>query len=308
MSDGMTVAIAAFMGSASLIGLVGLLVVGRRDPVETRIEDFRGQSKTAPEPVDNLLTNGGNGRLTRLLSPANHEGRKQIGDRLVQAGIYRRNSLPAYLLMKSLLIALPVSLGFAASSAGLLTFNQAIVSGLITGIIGTIAPGFWLDAQRSRRQTTLRRALPDALDVIIVCVEGGLSLPASFARVASELRGVHPLLAAEMKIVQREIQLGRSTGEALKNFANRFDLEELRGLASVVLQAERFGASVVKALRVHADSLREKRLQRAEEMAAKAAVKLLFPTVFFIFPALFVVILGPAAFDIIELMNKLNNR
>jgi len=302
MGDGMTVALAAFFGSASLIGLVGLLFATKSDPVEARLEEFRAQPKPATESSDPLLSSDSTSRLAAFFSSTNADGRRKVADRLVQAGIYRRNSTSAYVITKVILVALPVTLGFMASTAGLLTFNQAIVSGLITGILGTIAPGIWLDAQRSRRQTTLRRALPDALDVIIVCVEGGLSLPASFARVANELRGVHPLLAAEMKIVQREIQLGRSTGESLKSFANRFDLEELRGLASVVLQAERFGASVVKALRVHADSLREKRLQQAEELAAKAAVKLLFPTVVFIFPALFVVILGPAAFDVIELL------
>ena len=131
-------------------------------------------------------------------------------------------------------------------------------------------------------------------------------MPTSFRKVANELNDAHPMLAAEMAIVERGIQMRRSTGEALKNFANRFDLEELRGLASVVLQAERFGASVVNALRVHAETLRERRHQQAEVKAAEAAVKLLFPTVFLIFPALFVVILGPAVFDIIALFKRLN--
>jgi tight adherence protein C len=147
--------------------------------------------------------------------------------------------------------------------------------------------------------------MPDALDVIVVCLEGGLSLPGSIHRVSTELRTAHRTLAAEMTIVQREIQLGRSTGEALQRFANRFDVEELRSLASVILQAERFGASVIKALKVHADSLRLKRRQKAEEMAQKASVKLVFPTVLFIFPSLFVVLVGPAVFDIIGMFMKI---
>src|SRR5207247_8393608 len=110
--------------------------------------------------------------------------------------------------------------------------------------------------------------------------EGGLSLPAALQRVASELQAAHPLLAGELAIVQRQVQLGQSTGEALRQFANRADLEEIRGLASVIMQAERFGASLVKALQVHADMLRNKRIQYAEEMAQKAAIKILFPTVF----------------------------
>ncbi len=124
-------------------------------------------------------------------------------------------------------------------------------------------------------------------------------------RVAGELRTAHPLLSGELDIVQREVQLGRSTGEALRQFADRCDLEEARSLSSVILQAERFGASLVKSLRVHAEMLRTKRMQYAEEMAQKAATKILFPTILFIFPGLFVIILGPAA---IQLNRTLEDR
>jgi tight adherence protein C len=181
---------------------------------------------------------------------------------------------------------------------GWLTLFQGILLGTLLGLIGAIAPSFWLDARKRGRQTSLRRALPDALDVVVVCVEAGLSVPAALSRVVKELRSAHPLLAAEMTIIEREIQMGRTTGEAFKRFAARFDLEELRSLASILLQAERFGASISSALRVHADGLRVKRFQLAEERAQKAAVKLLFPTIFCIFPALYVVLIGPAVFEI----------
>jgi tight adherence protein C len=199
----------------------------------------------------------------------------------------------------------PLLLGLTAGAAGLMPVRSGLLIGGCVSILGTIVPSFWLDSLLRRRQATLRRALPDALDVIIICLEGGLGLAAAFARVSSELRTVHPLLAAEMIIVQREIQMGRSTGEALKQLALRFDLEELRSIAAVVLQAERFGSSVVMSLRVHADSLRERRLLQAEEMAQKASVKILLPTLFCIFPVLFVVLLGPAAFDLYELMSHM---
>ena len=136
--------------------------------------------------------------------------------------------------------------------------------------------------------------------MIVICLEGGLSLPASFDRVASELRTAHPMLADEMAILKREIQLGNTTGEALKKFANRFDIEELRSMASVVTQAEKYGASVTKALRVHADTLRLKRHQNAEAMAQEAPVKLVFPTVLFIFPALYIVMMTPAFMTVFE--------
>src|SRR5438874_13497772 len=150
---------------------------------------------------------------------------------------------------------------------GLCSIAAGVKFGLLASVFGMVAPSFFLVYLKGKHQGQLRRSLPDALDVIVICLEGGLSLPGAFRRVVSELAMAYPLLAREMNIVQREIQLGRSTGEALRHFGERADLEEVRSLAAVVLQTERFGASLVKALRVHADNLRQKRLQRAEERA-----------------------------------------
>jgi tight adherence protein C len=151
----------------------------------------------------------------------------------------------------------------------------------------------------------IRRGLPDALDMVVICLRGGLSLQGAFQRVAAELSMVHPELGAEFNINLREVQLGRSTGEAMRHFAERCDLEEIRGLASVLLQAERLGASTINALRIHADTLRLKRLQRAEEMAGKAATKMVFPTILCIFPAILLVVIGPAAFQIADLFSNM---
>ena len=132
-----------------------------------------------------------------------------------------------------------------------------------------------------------------------------MSLSASLSRVARELATAHPMLALELAIVERETQMGRTTGESMREFARRFDLEELRSLASVILQAERFGSSVTQAMEVYAETLRLKRHQRAEEMAQKAAVKIIFPTLFCIFPGIFIVILGPAAIQIMTTLSSL---
>src|SRR5262249_49921082 len=150
------------------------------------------------------------------------------------------------------------------------------------------------------------RSLPDALDIIIICLEGGLSLSGALRHVAEDLRTAHPLLADELNIVQRGVQLGLSAGESLKFLGERTDLEEINSLASVIIQVDRLGASLVKTLRVHADSLRLKRRQRAEELAQKAGTKILFPTVIFIFPALFVVILAPGLIQIRNMLSLLN--
>jgi tight adherence protein C len=141
---------------------------------------------------------------------------------------------------------------------------------------------------------------------MVICLEAGLSLSAALRHVAEDLLTAHPLLADELNIVQRGVQLGLTPGESLKYLGERTDLEEINSLASVIIQVDRLGASLVKTLRVHADSLRLKRRQRAEELAHKAGTKILFPTVIFIFPALFVVILAPGLMQIRNMLNLLN--
>lgn len=308
MSGELTLTLAAFGAVSGLVVLLAFLFGGGNNNVDERIKSLSQETKDRNRsPLDDDLFDDGESRsrMGRMLMPSDAKSRNQIGERLIQAGLYKRNSTFFYLSVKAVLMLLPLTLGFAAYSLGVVPLTTALLGGAIAGLFGTIVPGFWLDSRKKKRQSELRRALPDALDVIIICLEGGMSLPGSFSKITSELRTAHPTLAAEMAIVQREIQMGRSTGEALRQFANRFDVEELRSMASVVLQAEKFGASVVKALRVHADSLRIKRQQYAEEMAQKAVIKILFPTLLFIFPALFIVILGPAAVDVMELMKKL---
>jgi tight adherence protein C len=189
---------------------------------------------------------------------------------------------------------------------GIVNIMYGVLIGAIVGAFGMIGPSFWLDRRKKARQSSLRRALPDALDILVICLEGGLSIPGAIRRISGELRTAHPILALEFNIVQREIHLGHSTGEALRRFAARADLEELRSLASVIMQSERFGASLVKALRTHAESLRIKRLQYAEEMAQKAATKILFPTVLCILPGIFIVILGPAAIQIVNVLGQIS--
>ncbi len=300
-----TVILLLFLVVGSLIGFLALIFQSPEESVESRLSQLN--SRPSQMQDDELFFEEMKPKsLGSLIFPfLDTQVRHKMAERLIQAGIYRRDSSVSYLAIKSMLILVPAGLALLVYSSGLASIEITLMVALATGIAGTIGPGFYLDNQRSKRQADLRKSLPDALDIVIICVEGGLSVPASFARVATELASAHPLLSIELTIVQREIQMGHSTGEAIKNFAKRFDLEELRSLASVILQAEKFGSSVVRALRTHADGLREKRMMKAEEQAAKAAVKILFPTVFCIFPSLFIVILGPAVFDIMEMFRKM---
>lgn len=304
-ADGQLVVVALVAGG-SLVALVLLLLTGPDPRLEARLRELAaGGGAKGRDPLAQL-TQAALPKLGAPLLPTDPEERTRLQARLIQAGLYGRHALLLFLGVKMLLILSPVALGFAAGALGLVPFSRGLVLGGLAGVVGLFGPSLWLDWCKARRQASLRRALPDALDVLVIGLEGGLSLPGAFRRVVSELRLAHPQLAAELTIVQRDVQLGCSTGEALRRFGKRADLEEVRGLASVVLQSERFGAGLVRALRVHAGALRDKRLQRAEELAQKAAVKVLFPTILFIFPAMFLVILGPAAIQILELLRTLN--
>lgn len=303
-----TVILLLFLVVGSLAGFLALMFSSPAESLESRLSQL-GDQPTQTQDEDLLLEELEPKSFGSLIFPfLDAKVRHKMAERLIQAGIYRRESTISYIAIKSLLILVPAGLALLVYSSGLASFGMTAMVAFMTGIAGMIAPGFYLDHHRSTRQANLRRALPDALDIIVICVEGGLSVPASFARVATELANAHPLLSIELTIVQREIQMGHSTGEAIKNFSKRFDMEELRSLASVILQAEKFGSSVARALRTHADGLREKRMMQAEEKAAQAAVKILFPTVFCIFPSLFIVILAPAVYDILKIFKEMGVR
>jgi tight adherence protein C len=230
------------------------------------------------------------------------ENRQSLRDRLVFAGLYRDHFVSVLRVLRFVLLGLCCLGGYLLFELGMMSLGRGLFIGITTGLAATIVPVVLLDFLKSRRQTEMRRALPDALDVMVVCLDGGLSLTGSFSRVAQELSDVHPLLAMELRIAEREIQMGQNIGDAMRSLAGRFDLEELRTLAMVLSQADRFGASVSNGFKVFAHSMRLRRQQEAEEQAHKAAVKLVFPTALLIFPAMFIVTIGPAVFRAKEIL------
>jgi tight adherence protein C len=302
-----------FLLASSGVLLVYMFVSGRKTHLDERLENL-AETGDANAPLPSTLRRGAEPSFSRTtlpklgtaLVPNNEEERTLLGTRLIHAGFYGRQAMPIFLGVKLLLMISPTLVGLALGALGLVPQLYGLLAGGCLGIVGMIGPSFWLDSRKGQRQTAFRRALPDALDLLVICLEGGLSLAGSLKRVASELSTAHPILARELNIVQREIQLGRTPGDSLQQMGVRTDLEEIRSLAAVITQAERFGASLVKSLRVHAETLRVKRQQQAEEMAQKASIKILFPTLLFIFPAIFVVILGPALYQIYEVMGNMN--
>lgn len=306
MTSAGTIMLVTFLMVSSLVLLVSMLVSGRNSRVESRLDDLMGKAEPVPEgDTVAQIARSALPKISAPLVPENEEQRTLLKSRLIHAGLYNPQAMLVFLGVKMLLMVAPALIGLGVGLIGLVPVRQGVLVGAVGGIAGMIGPSLWLDWRKGVRQTSFRRAIPDALDVLVICLEGGLSLPGALRKVAGELRGAHPLLAHELNIVQREIQLGQPTGEAIAHLGDRSDLEEIRSLAAVITQADRFGASLVKSLRVHADTLRLKRQQRAEELAQKAGTKILFPTLLFIFPSIFVVILGPAAVQITEMLSKM---
>jgi tight adherence protein C len=176
---------------------------------------------------------------------------------------------------------------------------------MIAFVTGFFLPPYFLKKSIKKRQRDLRWGLADALDLMVVSVEAGLGLNAAMMKVSSELKDVHAAVAAEFELANLEIRVGRDRDEALRNLAERTGVDDLRSLVAMLIQTDKFGTSIAKGLRVFSDSLRTKRRQRAEQEAQKAAVKLLFPLACFLFPTLFIAILGPAALNLIDVLGRM---
>jgi len=173
------------------------------------------------------------------------------------------------------------------------------------GLLGWLVPMLHLRRRIAWRQSEIRRALPDALDLLVVCVEAGLGLNQALVRVAQEIKHVSAVVGDDLGMVTLEIRAGAARHDALRNLGDRTGVAEVRSLAAMLIQTDRFGTSVGQALRVHAETLRTQRRQRAEEAAAKTSVKLIFPLVLFIFPAIFVVVLGPAVIQVFQMFSEM---
>jgi tight adherence protein C len=219
----------------------------------------------------------------------------RLRSRLAYAGLYARHAAGLYLAVKLLLPA--------AAAGGAVVFART--SGVpgrslwllvcAAAALGVVAPEFWLSKRIAKRQREITHGLSDALDLLVVCVEAGLGLEAALLRVGEEIGDGYPALAEEFRLANLEVRTGGHRGDALRHMAERTGVGDVRALAARIVQTEKFGTSIAKSLRVHSDMLRTRRRQQAEEAAAKTSIRLLFPLVFFVFPALFVVILGPAA-------------
>ena len=235
----------------------------------------------------------------KIIAPKTGSSRSQL--MMVRAGFRRPDAI---LAINGVKVLLPLALMVIAVASGLYRWNPVLVLAL-AALIGYLIPEAWLLWRIRARQHRLRLAIPDGLDLLVICVEAGLGLDHALLRVSQELQIAHPELSQELQLVNAEMRLGKTRVEALRELARRTGLDDIKSLVAMLVQTERFGTSIAQSLRVYSDDLRLKRRQRAEEAAAKVSVKMVPVLVFFIFPALMVVILGPAAITIMRQFLKI---
>jgi len=246
--------------------------------------------------------------LAKPVNPKSVSDQSNLRIRLANAGL-RSGSAPVLFLASKSILAVTVTvltlLSMLTSGAGGET-QKVFGYTIFAAGVGFFLPEVWLSLAKRSRAERITRGLADCLDLMVVSVEAGLGLDAAIQRVGREMGGVHKDLSEELVLCNMEVQMGITRSEALKNLGVRTDVPEIKSLVAILIQAERLGTSVAAALRVHADSLRVKRRQEAEERAAKTAVKLIIPLILFIFPAIFVVLAGPAMLKLFQTLSNIS--
>ena len=278
------------MGAASV-------VLAAADPLRRRLAQV-GQvrqrtTSLAASLADYLRPYG------RYLLPKKERELSRVGQLLLHAGYRSPNALPLYFAAKAILMAaLPVAVFLAAPFFPKVPNRTLLVAAVVVALLGFLAPSVWLDRRAKSRQRELRAGFPDAMDLLVVCVEAGLGLAPALQRVADDLAVSYPDLGTELALVNAEIRAGVDRSQALKNLAERTGLEDIRGLVALLVQTMRFGTGIADALRVYSEEFRDKRMQAAEEVAAKIGTKMIFPLVLCLFPSFFVIAVGPAAISL----------
>ena len=298
--DVMLVVGGLFVAIALLTGLGASILLGRAAPEQRRLREMAtagGPGVSLGRPDEVRLTEQLNPRLEQIARklPKSPKEMSRLRQRLATAGIHSFGAAVFYAICE---LTLPIV--FAAGPLMWMFPPMAWVAAVIAAFIGYMLPGLVLGYLIKKQKLKIENGLPDALDLMIVCVEAGTGLDQAIQKTSIELEISHPDLAGELRLVTTEIRAGKTRIEAFKNFAARTKVDDVRALVAMLIQTDRFGTSIAQALRTHAETSRIKRRQRAEEKAAKIGVKLVFPLVFFLFPAFYVVTLGPAVIQFVR--------
>lgn len=297
-----------FMILMALVGLMGGM--GRAGRIRKRMDTAAGMGGPELSAISlwGRKLGGLFSRLGEKMGPKDDEEISKGQMAMRQAGIRSRN---AHVLFQSFKAALALGLAGVFLLLKLVAFPDlalqwTAVGTIFMALMGCYMPDMWLRSRTSKRKTQLMHELPDALDLLVVCVESGMGMDQALTRVSEELSLSAPYFCEELRTVTLELRAGKRRQDALRSLANRVGLDDLSSLVTLLIQADVFGISVARTLRVYSDTLRTKRYQRAEEQASKLPVKLLIPLICCILPALFVVIMGPAGIKLVDIFAKMN--
>lgn len=285
----------AFIGTFGLIASIGLLLF-YRDVALERLAALVEQRAGLSQSWLGRLLHADRVAVEQVIRPfqgvlpRSAQETSVVQTRLIRAGYRKKTHVNMFYASK---VLVPLALTLLVTVTGAYTWGPFFMY-LLAISLGFLLPDFWLGNRISSRQMKIRLGLPEALDLMVICSEAGLSLDQAVLRTAEELKLSQPEIGDELELVLLEQKAGRPREEALKSLADRADIDSIRALVTTLIQADNFGTSIAKTLRVYSDTMRTQRRQRAEEQAAKTTVKLVFPLVFFIFPSLFVVALGPS--------------
>jgi tight adherence protein C len=302
--------VAAFGAAMAMAWLVmDWLTGGKRNRAEERLDDWRDPSgrrrkeesaKTTGEAMSRVFEKA-TPALAKPLQPKSELEVGKLKVRLMQAGFRSQEAPTIFLGLKFLCLILGLMMG----GSGVLLFGTQLQTMLNSAMIACVfffVPDILLALMASKRKESIFLGLPDALDMLVVCVEAGLGLDQAMRKVAEEMKRTYRVISEEFSLCNLQLQMGKSRSDALQDLGVRSGVEDLRALASILIQADKFGSSIAQALRVQSESMRTRRRQLAEEKAAKTAVKLIFPLVIFIFPGIFVVLVGPAGIEMYRKM------
>ncbi|MGO9812481.1 MAG: type II secretion system F family protein [Isosphaeraceae bacterium] len=243
-------------------------------------------------------------KLGQSLRPSDEEELGKVRLKLLNAGFRNENAVAVFFGIKLILMLLGLAIAFPIVALKLGMTRNALIITAVSGGIGFYLPGLVVGSRKKKRFESIFLGLPDALDLMVVCVEAGLGLDAAMRRVTTELATSCQVLCEEFAISNFQLQMGRPRKDVLRDLGLRTGVDDLRSLAAVIIQAEKFGSSIGSALRVQSDAMRLRRRQYAEERAAKTAVKIMIPMILFIFPGVFVILVGPAGIQIANTLMK----
>jgi tight adherence protein C len=290
---------AIFVSVATICGTVASLALSQASAGRRRLRGLDAPQGPIFTRDASPLMDLPNPALKRLAAmvPKSPKEMRRVQRRLATAGYRHFGMTIAYSLAE---VVLPLAAG------GLVIWffgiSRGWIGALLAAVVGYVLPTFWLSQQVEKRKRQIRNGLPDALDLILLCIEAGSSIDQAVVKTSSELAITYPALAEEMQLITTETRAGKPRLEAFKNFAERTKVDDVRSFVAMLVQTDRFGTSIGQALRTHAETSRTKRRQRAEEKAGKLGVKLVFPLVFCLFPAFYVVVLGPAIIKFVRVL------